>query len=148
MAYELKSCPFCGGEATLVEDIYNDQLYNYVICSNDDCNANTGRCDTQDEAIAKWNNRPSLWNVGSMPPKRNYTKRFWLTVKTNDMDEKGNPVITTVIGELSRFVDIGDAFTCWRDCLINGKLLRLKAPIPKEKVIAWMPCPEPYKEEE
>ena len=59
MKDKLKPCPFCGGEATLVEDIYNDQLYNYVICSNDDCNANTGRCDTEDEAITKWNKRVS-----------------------------------------------------------------------------------------
>ena len=64
MADKLLPCPFCGGEATLVEDIYNDQLYNYVICSNDDCNANTGRCDTEDEAITKWNNRPSPWHTG------------------------------------------------------------------------------------
>lgn len=64
MADKLKPCPFCGGEATLVKDIYNDQLYNYVICSNDDCNANTGRCDTEDEAITKWNNRPSPWHTG------------------------------------------------------------------------------------
>ena len=56
---ELKPCPFCGEEATLVEDIYDDRLFSYVICSNDNCNANTGRCDTKDEAIAKWNNRVS-----------------------------------------------------------------------------------------
>ncbi len=56
---KLRPCPFCGGDATLIEDIYNDQLYNYVICSNDDCNANTGRCDTEDEAITKWNKRVS-----------------------------------------------------------------------------------------
>jgi len=61
---KLKRCPFCGGEATLVEDIYNDQLYNYVICTNDDCNANTGRCSTEDEAITKWNNR-SNWHTGT-----------------------------------------------------------------------------------
>lgn len=59
MADKLLPCPLCGGEATLVEDIYNDQLYYYVICSNDDCNANTGRCNTEDEAITKWNRRVS-----------------------------------------------------------------------------------------
>ena len=65
MADKLELCPFCGGEATLVEDIYNDQLYNYVICSNDDCNANTGRCDTEDEAITKWNKRANPWHTGT-----------------------------------------------------------------------------------
>lgn len=75
---ELKPCPFCGGEATLVEDIFNDRLYNYVICSNDDCDANTGRCDTEDEAITKWNNRTSSWHTGTP------TEEGWYLLKMVD----------------------------------------------------------------
>lgn len=77
MADKLKPCPFCGGEGTLVEDIYNDHLYNYAICSNDYCNANTGRCDTEDEAITKWNNRPSPWHTGTP------TENGWYLLECN-----------------------------------------------------------------
>lgn len=68
---DLKPCPFCGGEATLVEDIYDDRLCSYVICSNDNCNANTGRYDTEDEAITKWNTRPNPWHTGT-PTENGY----------------------------------------------------------------------------
>ena len=80
---ELKKCPFCGGEATLVGAVYNDQHYNYVICSNDDCNANTGRCDTKDEAIAKWNTRPNPWHTGTP------TEDGWYLVAFNYEFEEG-----------------------------------------------------------
>ena len=43
------------------------------ICSNDDCNANTGRCDTEDEAIEKWNNR---WMI---PCEEGETEGNWHT---------------------------------------------------------------------
>ena len=53
----LKPCPFCGGKAELVEDVWSDNEYCYVTCV--DCHAGTNACDTQDEAVAKWNSRVS-----------------------------------------------------------------------------------------
>lgn len=70
---ELKRCPFCGGEATLVEGLYNDRLFSYVSCDNDNCNAKTGRCDTNDEAITRWNNRPNPWHTGTPTEEGLYT---------------------------------------------------------------------------
>ena len=63
MTDKLLPCPFCGGEAKFLEDVWGNDEYCYVICVNDNCNANTGRCDTEDEAIAKWNNRPNNWHT-------------------------------------------------------------------------------------
>lgn len=81
-------------------------------------------------------------------PKHSYTKRFWLTVKLDD--DEGT--VTTLIGTWSAWgggkgSEPYDAFDCWKDTMINGKIYRLSQPIPKEQVLAWMPLPEPWKGE-
>lgn len=83
---ELKPCPFCGGEATLVEGLYNDRLFSYVSCDNNNCNAKTGRCDTNDEAITRWNKRPNPWHTGT-PTENGYylCKVFYDKDTSNDM---------------------------------------------------------------
>ena len=81
MSDNLKPCPFCGGEATLVEDIYADKLYYYVTCATNNCDANTGRCDTEDEAITKWNNRRNPWHTGTP------TEEGWYLLKVKSDDE-------------------------------------------------------------
>lgn len=56
---ELKSCPFCGGEAFLSEFIY-DLAYGCVITNFVECNgchATTFEYDTEEEAIEAWNRR-------------------------------------------------------------------------------------------
>lgn len=53
----LKPCPFCGGEATVSQDVNYD--WWYVECSNDNCAVDvaTKICETKDEAISIWNRR-------------------------------------------------------------------------------------------
>ena len=56
---ELKPCPFCGGEAILVEltpTPYNDQLLTYYSVGCIDCGIGFYE-NTEDEAIAAWNRR-------------------------------------------------------------------------------------------
>lgn len=67
---KLKPCPFCGGEAELVEGEYGMYLTGYAIYCKGTCGAKlgvTGRLceayewipyfDTEAEAIAAWNSR-------------------------------------------------------------------------------------------
>ena len=75
-------------------------------------------------------------------PEHSYTKKFWIAVRTD------NNRIKTLIGTWKSWCGkekAYDAFDCWQDKLINGAIYRVSQPIPKEKVIAWMPLPEPYK---
>ena len=81
-------------------------------------------------------------------PKHSYTKRFWLTVKLDDDDG----TIATLIGTWGAWCGgkgnkSYDAFDCWKDVMINGGIYRMSQPIPKEQVLAWMPLPEPYRED-
>jgi len=48
---ELKPCPFCGGFGQVTIDMFAA----YVNCN--DCNACSGDCDTEKEAIEAWNRR-------------------------------------------------------------------------------------------
>lgn len=52
MTENLKSCPFCGGEAKCIE-FYG--LY-HVICCN--CHIAGKDCSTRESAVSAWNNRP------------------------------------------------------------------------------------------
>ena len=59
MSYDLKSCPFCGGEAvtaSVVISWLSDEPLAQVRCK--ECGvANTGLMDSMDEAVAAWNRR-------------------------------------------------------------------------------------------
>lgn len=54
---ELKSCPFCGGEARVVKDgRWTDQSVIYaVVCG--ECHAMSRWCESEEEAIEAWNTR-------------------------------------------------------------------------------------------
>ena len=58
---ELRKCPFCGGEAILKENEYDDyyiKRYYTVHCT--ECSGsvgNTNSCLTREEAIEAWNKR-------------------------------------------------------------------------------------------
>ena len=52
---EMKLCPFCGGEAGITWDKWqDDELYCCVEC---DCGVSTGVYETVDEAAEHWNRR-------------------------------------------------------------------------------------------
>jgi hypothetical protein len=51
---EQKACPFCGGEAIVL----NPHPHSFVPrCSL--CSATSGWCPSEDEAVVKWNRRVS-----------------------------------------------------------------------------------------
>lgn len=50
---ELKSCPFCGCEAVLIED---EGAYK-VFCRSAYCDAQYGWCATEEQAVDGWNHR-------------------------------------------------------------------------------------------
>lgn len=51
MMERLKPCPFCGGEATLVEDKKQYKIF----CTKCDCQY--GWCEDKDDTIHGWNRR-------------------------------------------------------------------------------------------
>ena len=110
--------------------------------------AETGALETQRRVreLAR-RDSPQEWTPCSERlPKHSYTKRFWLTVKLDD--DEGT--VTTLIGTWGAWGGRNgsksyDAFDCWKDVMINGGIYRLSQPIPKERVLAWMPAPEPWK---
>lgn len=53
MPNELKPCPFCGGKATLWEDVGADRPFN-VLCG---CGGRVGWFETEEETIDAWNRR-------------------------------------------------------------------------------------------
>lgn len=53
MEYELKPCPFCGGEAKVVDQFYVSA--RYVICEH--CGATSSWCLTNEQAVKSWNRR-------------------------------------------------------------------------------------------
>lgn len=56
---ELKSCPFCGSEASLHDG--EDAPFKYrIICKNSDCLCMTDAWITKEEAIETWNRRAEI----------------------------------------------------------------------------------------
>ena len=58
---KLKSCPFCGGKATIGEYCRKNEYSEYDVgCENEDCHIQplmNGSCDTKEEATERWNKR-------------------------------------------------------------------------------------------
>ena len=59
---ELRPCPFCGGEARLIDSECGTTIYA-VECVL--CQAKIGWFDEKERAIKEWNNRPSPWHTGT-----------------------------------------------------------------------------------
>lgn len=53
---ELLPCPFCSGPAHLMEPLPGEVNF-WVEC--DWCDAGTGKCSTDENAVANWNRRPA-----------------------------------------------------------------------------------------
>lgn len=74
MSEVLKPCPFCGGEAAMLQDGEDDsetgEISHYrVICMN--CGIEQMPAPTKEEAGADWNRRAvpyRRWEAGSEPP--------------------------------------------------------------------------------
>ena len=59
MSEIIKPCPFCGGRPEIVTPEETDGQYWFIACTSDNCwgIAGTELCDTETEAIDKWNRR-------------------------------------------------------------------------------------------
>ena len=53
MDNQLKPCPFCDGEARVVES----KTFLWIKCTNLPCLSESGGHKTRDEAVAAWNRR-------------------------------------------------------------------------------------------
>jgi len=60
--YDIKPCPFCGGNGTIIHDTYTNNVEcSYVMCEN--CQARgvkiivSARYCSDEEAVEKWNRR-------------------------------------------------------------------------------------------
>jgi len=67
---ELKQCPFCGGEAVVVEEYLSeeadasaDEITYFVSCGL--CASRTDNYAIKKRAIEAWNNRPNPWHTGT-----------------------------------------------------------------------------------
>lgn len=57
---DLKSCPFCGGEAEILKYPRCERKY-VVVCKNNLCNASIGQYSTsKDNAVRAWNTRKPM----------------------------------------------------------------------------------------
>lgn len=70
-------------------------------------------------------------------PEKSYTRPFLLVVKNKD-----NDYCRVMIGVWSCFTDVGDAFSCWDKCYINGNGYTMEQPVPMERVLYWRQLPE------
>lgn len=66
---ELKRCPFCGGEAKLIDDDLS-----YVICT--ECGIHPYHRISLRDAIEAWNKRTSPWHTGTPTEKGWYLQRI------------------------------------------------------------------------
>ena len=57
-APDLKPCPFCGGVAYLRDDVSHSTAY-FIGCATEDCFGEFHWGQTEAEAIAAWNTRPT-----------------------------------------------------------------------------------------
>jgi len=68
-------------------------------------------------------------------------KRQWIPVSERLPKKDTDILVTYVDGEDARIVPVNYGDGTWYDCIFNNTL-------DSHKVVAWMPLPEPYEEEE
>lgn len=54
---KIKSCPFCGAKAEADCIVFADNKYWHVECTDAMCGASSSICDTEEEAVLRWNRR-------------------------------------------------------------------------------------------
>ena len=61
---ELKPCPFCGSNKISIDEVFSEDrgCNDFYVASCVDCHAEVWE-DTSEEAIHRWNTRPSLWTT-------------------------------------------------------------------------------------
>ncbi len=129
---ELKRCPFCGGEAVLIEA--ETKVGAWVKCTN--CGIGGSAEVTKEAAAEAWNSRAELG---------------WIKATPESMPGKAEEVLVTCIddrtGEKSVFDSMQydshtEMWLRWSDAFIDW------VPIDDYiRVSHWMPLPEPPKED-
>jgi len=117
---ELKSCPFCGGEAKIEQSIEDHWS---VYCPNEECPARPDTaeycCSGGDVVIKKWNTRKSDWiPVEERLPRESITVLVYTNFK--------------------------DVYTCRRSVIehTNDKELHVGQGIVHETITHWQPLPD------
>ncbi len=88
MNIDLKPCPFCGGKVEIQPWKYNRHLPGFIydfVCLHCGCSFHAGYCETEDEAIAKWNTRLACYDcqMGGVPAtEENMAKYGWVKERT------------------------------------------------------------------
>ena len=117
---ELKSCPHCNGNGRIVSvSGFKSDRYK-IICEQ--CGASTRECETEQEAVSAWNMRAD----------------GWISVK----DRLPEPNVIVLCFTNKGYVDT-DSFGRYSKVFLKCDDMEGKVG----QVIAWMPMPEPPKEE-
>lgn len=124
---ELKSCPFCGGEAVLKKASLRDVAY--VRCNNNQCALFCGTIgkNTEEEAIKAWNTRANPWHTGTPTEDGKYLVQY----RTGFMEFLSYRDGKWLAKETTE--------TMW------GTRLKTKRDDVTDLVVAWQKI-EPYKE--
>lgn len=129
---ELKSCPFCGGEAQISDGGYSGKCFA-TRCQNERCVAHGQAVyETEEEAIAAWNTRTAT--LQEYQP--------WVSVEDrlpteDDADDNGRIQIYWSNG----LVDV------WKYVLMREHVIKYYDDT-LVKVTHWKPLPEPPQREE
>lgn len=98
---DLKSCPFCGGEAEILKYPRCERKY-VVVCKNNLCNASIGQYSTSKEnAVRAWNTRKPMEAVVAELEKlknKEYSKL--------NLDSSNDSVVLKGIGLLQDAISI------------------------------------------
>lgn len=93
-AVGLKACPFCGGPASLKENVdYHTGKPNglfWVQCDPCDCFPESCWCKPRDEAIAAWNARPTpdLGDVDELVSKLSRCRELFYEIRMDWSDPR------------------------------------------------------------
>ena len=134
---ELKPCPFCGTEPTVIvrrgKAGWRDKFA--VLCDHEQggCGAESGWYHNEEEAVETWNKR-----VGA--PDNNVG---WISVKDR-LPEEDRVVLATVHWEKHEHFCVEAAMLIGGEWYSTADLLNISLK-DSLKVIAWQYLPEPYK---
>ena len=105
---ELKSCPFCGGEARLYGNskLIGTRLKHYqvAVCANDDCGCRTSPCETVEDAIYKWNRRTPMANIVEKLEEELKLTREAQTIECIGNNGNGTPLQSKFSGEICALI--------------------------------------------
>lgn len=138
-AEELKPCPFCGSQAGIYAHVYGmDDVKYSAECSMCWCHTDW-IYRKEDDAVAAWNRRAGGWKLftDELPPEE---EEVWITYRYVQFYSRSKT--KSIDYYTTSAVLYKDKWTGeWEMWDEEGRVYK------SEDCIAWMPEPEPYKEE-